>query len=191
MGNKKYLTTGITEVLTLLGVYRKEAKSYAKKLKQEQRQAKTERETALSEKRLMVSQLKEAEGRARQAEISVDLMRKVILRAHKGLSEEPEVNTEGLKRKDVREILAETLKAFELIGSAKPELLKSKEELADFTQQVLLLAAASGEELPAAADALTFSAEAHTGATLPALMLGVSPSVAVNGGTAMIRIWGG
>jgi chromosome segregation ATPase len=49
----------------------------------------------------------------------------------------------------------ETLKAFELIGSAKPELLDSKEALASFTEQVLLLAAASGEELPAAADALT------------------------------------
>lgn len=49
----------------------------------------------------------------------------------------------------------ETLKAFELIGSAKPELLKSKEALADFTAQTLLLAAASKEELPAAAEALT------------------------------------
>jgi len=49
----------------------------------------------------------------------------------------------------------ETLKAFELIGSAKPELLDSKEALASFTEQVLLLAAASGDELPAAAEALT------------------------------------
>jgi hypothetical protein len=49
----------------------------------------------------------------------------------------------------------ETLKAFELIGSAKPELLDSKEALASFTEQVLLLSAASGDELPAAAEALT------------------------------------
>lgn len=49
-------------------------------------------------------------------------------------------------------------------------------------------------EIPAgvafAADPLTFSAEGHTGATLPALMTGTSPSVAVNGGAAMVRIWG-
>ncbi|GAA4501388.1 hypothetical protein GCM10023172_23150 [Hymenobacter ginsengisoli] len=49
----------------------------------------------------------------------------------------------------------ETLKAFELIGSAKPELLDSKEALASFTEQALLLAAASGDDLPAAAEALT------------------------------------
>jgi|GEM_PF-3900223 len=49
----------------------------------------------------------------------------------------------------------ETLKAFELIGSAKPELLDSKEALASFTEEVLLLAAASGEQLPEAAEALT------------------------------------
>jgi TP901 family phage tail tape measure protein len=49
----------------------------------------------------------------------------------------------------------ETLKAFELIGSAKPELLDSKEALAAFTEQVLLLSAASGDDLPAAAEALT------------------------------------
>ncbi|WP_170172525.1 phage tail tape measure protein [Hymenobacter rigui] len=50
---------------------------------------------------------------------------------------------------------ADTLKAFELIGSAQPELLKSKEGLVAVTEQALLLAAASGEALPDAADSLT------------------------------------
>ena len=47
------------------------------------------------------------------------------------------------------------VKAFELIGSAKPELLKSKEALAAVTKEAVILAEASGLELPAAADALT------------------------------------
>ncbi|NML67586.1 phage tail tape measure protein [Hymenobacter sp. RP-2-7] len=50
---------------------------------------------------------------------------------------------------------AEVLKAFELVGSAQPALLDSKENLAAVTEQALLLAAASKEELPAAAEALT------------------------------------
>ncbi|WP_185817030.1 phage tail tape measure protein [Hymenobacter metallilatus] len=50
---------------------------------------------------------------------------------------------------------ADTLKAFELIGSAQPDLLKSKEGLVAVTEQALLLASASGEALPDAADSLT------------------------------------
>jgi len=41
-----------------------------------------------------------------------------------------------------------------------------------------------------AADALTFSTEDHLTATLPALMVGTSPSVAINGGSSMLRVWG-
>lgn len=41
-----------------------------------------------------------------------------------------------------------------------------------------------------AADALTFSTEDHLTATLPALMTGTSPSVAINGGASMLRVWG-
>jgi len=43
------------------------------------------------------------------------------------------------------------LEAFKLVGSAKPELLKNTEALADMTEQVLLLKAASGIELSTAA----------------------------------------
>ncbi len=50
---------------------------------------------------------------------------------------------------------SDVLKAFELIGSAQPALLDSKENLAAVTEQALLLAAAAGTELPAAAEALT------------------------------------
>lgn len=45
----------------------------------------------------------------------------------------------------------EAVKAFELIGSAKPELLKSKEALASVTKEAIKLAEASGMTLPDAA----------------------------------------
>ncbi len=44
--------------------------------------------------------------------------------------------------------------AFELIGSAKPELLKNKEALAQVTQEAVSLAEAAGLDLPVAAQAL-------------------------------------
>jgi TP901 family phage tail tape measure protein len=47
------------------------------------------------------------------------------------------------------------VKAYALIGSAKPELLKSKEALTEITRDVITLAEASTEEVPAAATALT------------------------------------
>ncbi|MBG8556153.1 phage tail tape measure protein [Hymenobacter guriensis] len=50
---------------------------------------------------------------------------------------------------------AEVLAAFEKIGSAQPALLKNKNALAAVTEQALLLAAASGEDLAPAAEALT------------------------------------
>ena len=48
----------------------------------------------------------------------------------------------------------ETLKAFELMGSARPELLKNKEALAAVTKEAIILAEASGLELPVATKAL-------------------------------------
>ena len=48
----------------------------------------------------------------------------------------------------------EAVKAFELIGSAKPELLASKEALAQVTKEAIALAEASGLDLPTAAQAL-------------------------------------
>lgn len=48
----------------------------------------------------------------------------------------------------------QAVQAFELIGSAKPELLKNKEALAQVTQEAVALAEAAGLELPIAAQAL-------------------------------------
>ena len=48
-----------------------------------------------------------------------------------------------------------TVEAFKLIGSAKPELLANKEALSQVTEQAILLAQASGLELPDAATRLT------------------------------------
>ncbi len=49
----------------------------------------------------------------------------------------------------------EIVKAMELIASSKPELLKNKKALADVTEQTIMLAEASGMELPDAASNLT------------------------------------
>lgn len=49
----------------------------------------------------------------------------------------------------------DTLKAMELIGSAKPELLENSAALADVTEKAIVLAQAAGMELPDAAASLT------------------------------------
>jgi TP901 family phage tail tape measure protein len=49
---------------------------------------------------------------------------------------------------------ADVVEAFKLIGGARPELLAVKEDLAEVTKQAIVLANASGLELPEAADAL-------------------------------------
>jgi len=49
---------------------------------------------------------------------------------------------------------AEAVKAFELMGSARPELLKNKEALAAVTKEAVVLAEAAGLELPTATEAL-------------------------------------
>jgi len=49
---------------------------------------------------------------------------------------------------------SEAVKAFELMGSARPELLKNKEALAAVTEQAVILAEAAGMELPLATQAL-------------------------------------
>lgn len=49
----------------------------------------------------------------------------------------------------------EIAKAFQLVGSAKPELLSSAEALAAVTEQAVILSQAGGMEVPAAAEALT------------------------------------
>ena len=51
----------------------------------------------------------------------------------------------------------DTLKAFKLIASAKPELLNNASALAATTKEAIALSEASGLELPAAAEALTTS----------------------------------
>ncbi len=57
--------------------------------------------------------------------------------------------------KDSTVSAVDTLKAMELIGSAKPELLKSSEALASVTDAAITLSEAAGMELPVAAEALT------------------------------------
>ena len=46
-------------------------------------------------------------------------------------------------------------KAFQIVGSAKPELLSSADALATVTEQAVILSKAGGLDIPAAADALT------------------------------------
>lgn len=50
---------------------------------------------------------------------------------------------------------SQVVEAFKLIGSAKPELLKSKEALKDVTSSAITLAEAAGIDVPEAAKALT------------------------------------
>jgi TP901 family phage tail tape measure protein len=51
----------------------------------------------------------------------------------------------------------EILEAFKIVGSAKPELLKNKEALAEVTKQAIVLSEASGMELKPAVESLTLS----------------------------------
>lgn len=52
---------------------------------------------------------------------------------------------------------SQVVEAFKLIGSQKPELLKSKEALAQVTNQAIILAEAAGMDVPEAAKALSGS----------------------------------
>jgi TP901 family phage tail tape measure protein len=51
----------------------------------------------------------------------------------------------------------EIAKAFQMVGSAQPELLKSADALGEVTKQAVILSQAGGMDVPAAADALTKS----------------------------------
>lgn len=57
----------------------------------------------------------------------------------------------------IRQSATAILDAYKLVGSAKPELLKDKEALAEVTEQTLILASASGMSLKDAVDAVTLS----------------------------------
>jgi TP901 family phage tail tape measure protein len=51
--------------------------------------------------------------------------------------------------------LTETVNAFKLVGSAKPDLLQNKEALAEVTRQAILLSKASGDTLESSVNSLT------------------------------------
>lgn len=51
--------------------------------------------------------------------------------------------------------LEETVNAFKLVGSAKPDLLQNKEALAEVTRQAILLSKASGDTLESSVNSLT------------------------------------
>lgn len=51
--------------------------------------------------------------------------------------------------------LTETVNAFKLVGSAKPDLLQNKEALAEVTKQAILLSKASGDTLESSVNSLT------------------------------------
>lgn len=69
-----------------------------------------------------------------------------------------EFKTEILKVADATDKSAvDIAKAFQLVGSAQPELLKSATALAEVTKQAVILAKAGGLDVPQAADALTKS----------------------------------
>jgi len=78
----------------------------------------------------------------------------------------------------------EAVKAFTLIGSAKPELLKSKEALVGVTNEAIALAEASDMDLPSAAESLTkvmnqFDLSANeAGRTINALAAGAKEGAA-------------
>jgi TP901 family phage tail tape measure protein len=57
--------------------------------------------------------------------------------------------------KDTKKSSVEVAKAFELVGSAKPELLKNAEALAEVTRQSIILSKASGDELEISVQSLT------------------------------------
>lgn len=59
------------------------------------------------------------------------------------------------KDKTLSTSLTETVNAFKLVGSAKPELLDSKEALAEVTKQAILLSKASGDTLESSVTSLT------------------------------------
>ena len=52
---------------------------------------------------------------------------------------------------------AEMVEAFKIVGSAKSELLKSKEELVNVTEAAVLLSKAAGMDVPSAANSLTIA----------------------------------
>jgi len=51
--------------------------------------------------------------------------------------------------------LKDTVEAFKLVGSAKPELLENRDALADVTKQAILLSKASGDDLSSSVGSLT------------------------------------
>ncbi len=57
----------------------------------------------------------------------------------------------------IRQSSQEILEAFQLVGSAKPELLEDREALASVTEQALTLSVASGMELKDAVEAVTLA----------------------------------
>lgn len=59
------------------------------------------------------------------------------------------------KDKTLSSSLTETVNAFKLVGSAKPDLLQNKEALAEVTRQAILLSKASGDTLESSVNSLT------------------------------------
>lgn len=57
----------------------------------------------------------------------------------------------------IKETAVDILEAYKIVGSAKPELLKNKEALAEVTKQAIILSNAAGMDLTSAVDALTLS----------------------------------
>lgn len=113
MSNEKYLKEGTLEVVTILGVYKKQTKAVEKELKRKNKQIKrmdAEFEEILEDaKNALDLHRKQAD----EKDQSIKTLREIIKRASAGLSRDKTENTEGLKPEDVKAILEETLKAWE------------------------------------------------------------------------------
>lgn len=118
---KKYQKEGITEVVTVLGVYKKENNELLKALKVERKRNKR--------------QEKEFEGFAKMAEekarldwvekgqlkTSIATLQQLLKRASNGLSTKKLVNVENLTPKQVKEILDKALEAWEEADAPKEQ----------------------------------------------------------------------
>ena len=104
MSNQKYLKEGALEVVTILGVYKKQTKAVEKELKRKNKRIKRmDAQNALNLHR----------KQADEKDQSIKTLREIIKRASVGLSKDKTENTEGLKPEEVKAILDETLKAWE------------------------------------------------------------------------------
>lgn len=113
MSNQKYLKEGALEVVTILGVYKKQCKAVENQLKKEKQYKKNWRKNCENERKEFRVILNSMSEQIQENDQSIKTLREIIKRASAGLSRDKTENTEGLKPEEVKAILDETLKAWE------------------------------------------------------------------------------